>query len=236
VLATLRADLIALHRVLQSFEVRWQESRQRFRTQKLWVETLLHSPPDDPLREQYRQRLTEEVQQTVVQQLAQERGSNAADAAHLFEAFHRGGLPALIDWRCQTAPQTAQRVLVQQRLAQAVVQHLAALQPHHRQEIIRLVEALAAACQETGVHLPLPRLLSEYPSSRYRRSLGRRLRFGAGAMMQRRMRRRTRKRVLLGRRPPRRQHTETKTGSEQQYKSGRSACGVTHAACRAICG
>jgi hypothetical protein len=93
---------------------------------------------------------------------------------------------------------------------------VAALHQRHRQEIIRLVEALAAACQETGVQLPIARLLSDVSSSRYRRSLGRRLRFGAGAMMQRRMRRRTRKRGLLGRRSPRRQHTETKTASEQQ--------------------
>jgi hypothetical protein len=207
VLGRLRADLIALQRVLHPFHVTWKENRQPRRHQKLWLESLLHLPPDAPLRAFYRDRLTEEMQQTVVRQLSQERGCEASEAAQLFTTFHQGGIPGLIDWRCQVAPQTAQHVLVQQRLAQAVGWQLAALQPRHRQEIIRLVAAVAAACQETGVQLPIARLLHYYPSSRYRRSLGRRLRLGMGALVQHRMRWRTRRRMVLGQRR-RRQRTD----------------------------
>jgi hypothetical protein len=200
VLGVLRADLIALHRVLQSLEVVWKKKRQPKRYQKLWLEQLLHLPPDHPERENYSQRLTAEIYQVVVQRLAEERSCDNIEATHLFERYYLGGIPLLIDWRCNAPAQTAQQALVQQRLAQTVKQQLAALQPHHHQHIIRLIEALSAACHTTNVHLPIVRLLNDPPSSYYRQRLGRRFSFGFGRLVRQRMRRYRRRRVILGRR------------------------------------
>jgi hypothetical protein len=92
---------------------------------------------------------------------------------------------------------------MEQRIRETIDLHLAALQPHLRQLVAYRALCLYQACQETGIHLSIIRLLRDYPSSRYRRQVGRRLSFGAGAMAQRRAGKRRKKRYLhIRRRPP----------------------------------
>ncbi len=196
IIATLRADLIALYRVLSGVP---GGNRKR----SLWLENLLHMPPTDQLRNVYRQQITPKIWESVIAKLMQQRACAEEETATLFDAFVTGGIPGLIDWRCSVSADTTQHTLTVERIHQAIELHLAALQPNLRQLIAHRALCLYRACQETGIHLPIVRLLNDYPSSRYRRQVGRRFSFGAGALAQRRASNRRKKRYLhIRRRPP----------------------------------
>ncbi|MEM8532529.1 MAG: hypothetical protein AAGF95_16925 [Chloroflexota bacterium] len=172
-LEVVRRDVTVLYHVLHHISDEHPAKRQRPRT--YWLEQILHAPPGDPLREQYRQRFVPSVQTQVIQLVAHQRSCDGAEARMVLTALVNGGLAQLITWRAQDGHHLLSPIPPEARVLLILEPQLVALPPAIRAEIRRLVVALAHACHATGSTLPLPRLLREPPSSRYRRRLGRRL-------------------------------------------------------------
>ncbi|NNJ12582.1 hypothetical protein EKD04_019840 [Chloroflexales bacterium ZM16-3] len=198
ILGELRADLIALHSTL-SAEV---GANRR----SLWQFNLLHLPPSSPLREAFRQRFGASAQDVIIARLGERRACTPSDASCLQETFLQGGLPALIDWRCNKSSLASDKSLAVQRIQRAVAMQLSPLPLSAQQRAIDILLHLRDACLEVGFLLPIVTLISQHPSNRYRARIGRRVWFGVGASISRRQRKYRRK----GKQRWRQEHRESR--------------------------
>lgn len=184
-LRELRADLVALHKALSS-----SVSSNR---KSLWHFNLLHLPAKSPQRTAFRQHLSPSVQDALIARLGDNRACSYGHASCLLEIFLQGGLTALIDWRCgHTGPSSEQNLTIK-RVEAVTRQTLAPLNPAAQRRAADLLRHLHDASQEAGIPVPIIMLVSQHPSSIYRRRLGRRIWFGVGASVSRRQRRYRRK-------------------------------------------
>lgn len=184
-LATLRTDLIALHRTLHHIDP------------ELWKEHLLHEHPHSSARKRYQAKIRSQQRSAIIQALAKRRMCEVDEAEELFNHFVQGGLYELIDWRCAAPSHTTQATIYEQRIRHAIEEHLGALKPAAQHVIITMVEHLAAAIDEARIPFPLTRLLREQPSSPFRIRFGRRLWFGVPATVRRRQRKKMKQRRRL---------------------------------------
>lgn len=84
----------------------------------------------------------------------------------ILDLFTTGGLPNLIDWRCNAAAQSRSFTIV--RMEAVLTEYAAGLAPEVQAHLASLLRELIAAAQETGVPFPVLRLIKELPSSPYR--------------------------------------------------------------------
>jgi hypothetical protein len=155
----------------------------------LLQQDLFHQPSDSLRRDEYRRLITPELQEEVVVGLTSYLGDSAISES-LFQDFHGAGWYAMFHRLVGVS-------LEEFRLQRTLHKHIDALDRGFSQQIETGVTHFRSASQEASVAVPLSHLLNDRPSSKKRLNFGRRIWFGAPAMMKRKQQWRRRHRGIV---------------------------------------
>jgi hypothetical protein len=175
VLAALRADIIALCSTLRSLdELTHQPLEDSNRTAqpsekcpKLWRPDFLHQTAHSQARQQYRQRLTPEIQRLIVERLTLYRDCSQAQAEELFDTWANKGLNGLVAYHI-ARPHESTHTFMMARIRSALDRHLGWLKAYQRQEVERLLLVLQEVIDMLKLPVSLFPLVDEFPGSTYR--------------------------------------------------------------------
>jgi hypothetical protein len=181
VIACARGDIIAVCTGLFSLGAK----DYKLYHQHLWTE-----PPNSSNRLAYKKRLFPRLRSLVIGSIATARECDMAEAELLFNRHVDGGIPAIFDGRWSESTRGTLQSAEAASFMSSVREITHGIDVAAQEEIVRLAAALFQALQNTGIQFSRVPVIKEYPSSRRRRSWGRRLSFGVPAIVRRRQERR----------------------------------------------
>lgn len=194
VCACVRADIVALCSVLNSYDesIRRQEEQKKQQRaalrnergwkharkiikhnastlapiphRQLWRIDLFHRPQYDAERTAYREHLSQNLKDDLVQALAEHRQCDTVEATTIYDTWIDRGLPGLIDWRAAVDDPIRHGVITH-RIAASLDQRLAAVTDLYRREIYRLVISFMLTIDELQLPIAVFPLVDEEPGA-----------------------------------------------------------------------
>ena len=160
-------DVIALQAAFNSGELH------------LWQEHLLHDRPQGQERLRYKKkRVSAQMLTTLQSAFRVLRGCTDEEAEIIVRLLIDQGLPGIIGWRCNNVDADALAQIEEQRILSMLQRQSQSLQQPYRSNAEHMLKLLRSTFDQTQVQVSFQRLINDYPSSFYRRSLRRRLGLG----------------------------------------------------------
>lgn len=169
VMAVLRADVVALARLLQSKELGCYYQTLCWPYSDLYDASLWHQPRYSPQRTRYQERMSADFRLFIVNALAGYRNCDRATAAHLVDVFITSTMNDLIAWRCHQHYPTIEIMLERGRIRRAMTSLVAALPHAHQQTMLSRFEHFQDALETAAISLPLYAMVTDLPGSVERR-------------------------------------------------------------------
>lgn len=173
-LATLRADVVALARTLQTEHLLLLYRRRYGPKAHIYDQSLLHQPPGSEARVRFRERVGVEVYSLAVVSLAALRGCDEKTAETLLTLFVEHGLNEIVQWRCADHLQDRRLHAERERVERMTKALIGGLTSASQYKINIRLQHLLAAVVETSSTLSIAPFIRDLPSSPRRRRLQRR--------------------------------------------------------------